>query len=440
MNRKLFARYPIGNPERKWKQDNFILAVSNPGPTGLEVRDEKNMEKTRRGVETAVEAGFNLLEMLWASPEEGMEILRTAERLGAKVSYQNLRRFGGMGFTKKFLNEDNDLLGTIRDTKAWSCISSYYVYDEPTNEEQRKVTRELIELMERECPHLLPYTVAAAKPYYVDTLADEVSPAQLSFDIYPFGNIGQTLEAADQLDKANFWYYFEVARCAAKRIGAPLWFYYQGHQLFYKPSFDRYTFTASRMMANAALLHGAKQISAYVEFDGYVDPATGGKGVFFEEQKKLNEETAKLGNTLMALECHRVLHDPSVENLTKYAKEWSAVACPFSESELLTGELPHRISVSELSDAYGHKYLMVLNRDYRMENHYCLKLKEPACIYKVSEKDGLEHYEADGTQKIFGHLSAGSIALYRIQPVEKEQYLLEYYLKKDVAKKEKKES
>lgn len=434
MNRKLFARYPVGNPDRKWKQDNFILAVSNPGPTGLEVRDEKSLEKTRRAVETAVEAGFNLLEMLWASPEEGMEILRTAERLGAKVSYQNLRRFGGMGFTKKILNEDNDLLGTIRDTKTWNCIASYYVYDEPTNEEQRKVTRELIELVERECPHLLPYTVAAAKPYYVDTLADEVSPAQLSFDIYPFGNIGQELKAKDQLDKGNIWYYFEVARRAAKRIGAPLWFYYQGHQLFYKPSFDRYTFTASRMMANAALLHGAKQISAYVEFDGFVDPATGGKGVFFEEQKRLNEESAKLGNTLMALECHRVLHDPSVQILGKYAEEWEQLASSMEESELLEGELPARISVSELSDSYGHKYLLVLNRDYRMENHFCLKLKEPSCIYRVSEKDGLEYQICDGA-KLRGHLTAGSIALYRIQPVEKEQYLLEYYLEKSPEKK-----
>ncbi len=81
---KLFARFPIGNPERKWKQDNFILSVSNPGPSGLEVCGERNMEKTRRAGKTAVDAGFNLLEMLWASPEEGLEILRTAERLGAR--------------------------------------------------------------------------------------------------------------------------------------------------------------------------------------------------------------------------------------------------------------------------------------------------------------------------------------------------------------------
>ena len=136
----------------------------------------------------------------------------------------------------------------------------------------------------------------------------------------------------------------------------------------------------------------------------------------------------------MALECHRVLHDPSVQILGKYAEEWEQLAASMEESELLEGELPARISVSELSDAYGHKYLLVLNRDYRMENHFCLKLKEPSCIYRVSEKDGLEYQVCDGA-KLRGHLTAGSIALYRIQPVEKEQYLLEYYLEKSPEKK-----
>ena len=78
MERKLFARYPIGNPNRKWKQDNFIVSVSNPGPLGLDVKSPLMLERTRRATETAMAAGFNLQEMLWASPEVGMEIIRTA--------------------------------------------------------------------------------------------------------------------------------------------------------------------------------------------------------------------------------------------------------------------------------------------------------------------------------------------------------------------------
>ena len=40
MQHKLLARYPIGNPRRVWRQDNFVLSISNPGPKGLDVDDE----------------------------------------------------------------------------------------------------------------------------------------------------------------------------------------------------------------------------------------------------------------------------------------------------------------------------------------------------------------------------------------------------------------
>ena len=160
MKTKMLARYPIGNPDRAWKQDNFILSIVNPGPMGLEMRSEQHREKARRAVETSVEAGFHLVELLWASPEVGMEIVRTAERLGIKVLYQNLRRFGGMGYSTEALNPENDFLGAIRDTACWSSIMGYNMYDEPITSEHTAVCREMIETAEREYPELLPFVVA----------------------------------------------------------------------------------------------------------------------------------------------------------------------------------------------------------------------------------------------------------------------------------------
>ena len=94
MQHKLFARYPIGNPRRKWKQDNFVLSIANPGPMGLDIADEFTLRKVRRAVKTCTDAGFNLLECLWASPAVGMEIVRTAESVGNRVVFQDLKRFG----------------------------------------------------------------------------------------------------------------------------------------------------------------------------------------------------------------------------------------------------------------------------------------------------------------------------------------------------------
>ena len=107
MQHKLFARYPIGNPRRKWKQDNFVLSIANPGPMGLDIADEFTLRKVRRAVKTCTDAGFNLLECLWASPAVGMEIVRTAESVGNRVVFQDLKRFGGMGLRNVFC-EKND--------------------------------------------------------------------------------------------------------------------------------------------------------------------------------------------------------------------------------------------------------------------------------------------------------------------------------------------
>ena len=133
-----------------------------------------------------------------------------------------------------------------------------------------------------------------------------------------------------------------------------------------------------------------------------------------------------LGNTLMALECQRVIHDESVvstiENFTYLSME---------DSTLLTGMLPPRISVSELKDAYGNDYLMVLNRDYRESTRYMLNLKNPMRVWRVSDEDGEQRIAFDGAGgAIFGTLTPGSIALYRLQPRDEEPYAIEYYLEK----------
>lgn len=425
MEKRMLARYPIGNPRRKWRQDNFILSIVNPGPMGLDCHSERHRELARRSVETAVAAGFDWMELLWASPEVGTEILRTAERLSSRVLYQDLCRFGGMGWTDRKLNESNDLLGAMRDTACWRSIIGYSLYDEPVTPEQRATARKMMLEAEAERPDLLPFTVADSSK--IAEVAREIDPAQLSFDYYPFGVAAQELRREDQLDRSELWYFFEIARREAAAIGAPFWFYYQGHELHYRPYTSHYTFAASRAMAGGALLYGAKQLAAYIEFDGVLDPESGGRGVFFEEQRALNRELAALGNTLMALECRRVLHDAS---LAPEREGWDALAASSEESELLTGPLPYRTSVSELRDAYGHSYLMILNRDIREAHHIRLSLRRPFRLFRIRTEDGLEHLADESTKSLTVSLGPGGFALYRLQPTEEEAYTVEYYLDK----------
>ena len=93
--------------------------------------------------------------------------------------------------------------------------------------------------------------------------------------------------------------------------------------------------------------------------------------------------------------------------------------------------MPARISVAEMSDAYGNRYLMVANRDYKNITSYFLKMKGDYRVYRVSDEDGAQRlvYD-DANNTIFGNLLPGHMALYRLQPKSEEPFEIEYYLKK----------
>ena len=438
MDHKMLARYPVGNPRRKWRQDNFILALASPGAMTLDAPSELVRKKTRRGVKTALDAGFDVLGCLWANSTIAMDIVRAAEQYGGKVLFQDMLRFGGMG-DKRIFCQENDYAGAIRDTEKWRSVCGYIMWDEPILPEHLETTRKMIDYCEQVRPDLLPYTVAnpdyhrlcrweeSAYVPYVNRFLDTLDPAQMDFDYYP---IGKTEYDPDkQLDNSTMWSSLEIVRRAAAAREIPFWFYYQGQHFPWHKMHYTFAFPMARAMAFAGVLHGVKTLSLYTEFDGYVDPATGGKGVFFEEQKRLNGELHALGNTLMALNCLRVIHD---DTLLPDHPTMVGYRTALAESELLSDEnpLPRRISVSEHSDAYGNCYLMVLNRDYEQMAHLSLTLQSRSHVFEVSKSDGEQHFQHEAVLHLPVTLAPGDLALYRIQPATEAPFTVEYYLDK----------
>jgi hypothetical protein len=135
-----------------------------------------------------------------------------------------------------------------------------------------------------------------------------------------------------------------------------------------------------------------------------------------------------LNNTLMALTCDRVIHDSTLLADCPVMANWRA---SMEESKLLEGELRPRLSISEHHDAYGNRYLMVLNRDYENDAHAQLTLKNPAHVYKVSRENGEQEMVYYNAKRMQLYLAPGTLELYRIQPGEEEPYTVEYYLEKD---------
>ena len=438
MDHKMLARYPIGNPRRKWRQDNFVLGLASPGAMTLDEPSELSRKKTRRGVKTAIDAGFDMMGCLWANSTIAMDIVRAAEQYGGSVLFQDMLRFGGMG-DKRIFCQQNDYKGAIRDTEKWHAVKGYIMWDEPILPEHLETTRQMIDYCERVRPDMLPYTVANPDYHrlcrwedglyeaYINRFLDTLDPAQMDFDYYPIGK--SEYDAAQQLDNSTMFSCLEIVRRAAAAREIPFWFYYQGQHFPWHKVQYHFTFPMVRAMAFSGVLHGVKCLNLYTEFDGYVDPATGGKGVFFEEQKRLNAELHALGNTLMALNCLRVIHD---DTLLPDHPTMVGYRTALAESELLLAEkpLPRRISISEHSDAYGNRYLMVLNRDYECAAHLALTLKSPSHVFEVSKSDGEQHFSYENTVNLPVTLAPGDLALYRIQPATEAPFTVEYYLDK----------
>jgi len=433
MKHVYLARHPLGNPRRIWKQDNYVLSTFSPTYVSSKNSDPLAVEHTRRAVETCYEAGFNLLELGWARPEQSEAAIHKCEELGIDIIYQNLEMFGGMQKNREMKSTRDALRKVVDKVRPLKHTIGYYVWDEPCLDETILEARRQMDIFQQEDPNALLFVVAIPsynKYYtwqngefegYMRRYCEKIDPVVLSLDYYPIGMANVTPEA--QLDNNLMWCDLGIMWKLAAEYEMPMWFYYQGQNLRRTPDF---AFPQIRMMMYAAAMYGAKGLQHYTAWEAVVD-LDGGPGIFFEDQKKIHKEFHHLGKTLMALDCKKVFHDAKLLPDCPYME---GISNKMSESKLMTGELQHRTSVSELEDEYGNDYMIVLNRDYIEKRDIEINLKGEYRLYEVSKADGMQRVIADKTDKINVTLEAGDAVLYRLQKAEAEAYTIEYVLEK----------
>ncbi len=421
MEHKILKRYPIGNPRRAWKQDNFIL--SNFSAKAADMR------KTMRHCK---EAGFNMVEIGWASHEQAEEAIHLCEQIGLNLIFQDLSRYGGMQDIRK--NESDDaLLPIIRENRPYKRTVGYYIWDEPFHDDEIERARVLTDLCEKEAPDLLPFTVAIPSynptytwengrfPEYLEKYVTTIDPPQLSLDYYPIALNGQTDK--EQLDNTLMWCDLGLMKHFGEKYDMPIWFYYQGQNLNKAKNF---TFPMIRAMMYAGVLYGAKGLQHYTAV-GSIITKEGDKDIFFEPQKQIHREFEALGETLMAISCKRVIHD---ESLDTGCEAFAALHNTLEESAYFYQKLPKRVSVAEYEDAYENGYVLILNRDYQNEKEITLPFQRPLHIYEVSKEDGLQHLAKERAEEISLTLAPGDAALYRLQDAKEDTFTIEYRLYK----------
>ncbi len=425
------SRFPLGNKKQMWRQNDFILSVFSPTDTFYK-SDEDTFRRATLSVRTCAEAGFNLLETGWATQEHLRAVLPACEECGIDMIYQDLAVCGGMQdrFIKSI--DASVIKGVAEKTKKYKYCIGYYVWDEPYLEHQLAEASRQYGFYRSYVPKKLLFTVAIPSynnaytwqngkfEGYLRTFVDTLRPPVLSLDYYPIGLTENGIKATTE--QTLMWCDLALMQKVAHENGMPMWFYYQGQDVW---NSNKLTFDQVRLFMNAGALHGAKGLQHYTAVGAVVDEKTGGHGIYFDEQKEMHKKFKTLGNTLMALDCVRVLHDPGLLKNSPYK---DGLFGRIEESDIFS-ELPPLVSVSEHEDAYGNTYIMVLSRDCENERSLALKLKKSFRIYLVSDADGKQEIVSNASDTLNVDLIPGGMKLFRLQKPDEEPFLIEYELK-----------
>ncbi|MCI6635014.1 MAG: hypothetical protein SOZ09_10255 [Eubacteriales bacterium] len=423
MDHKIFARHPLGNPHRHWRQDNFILSTFSARGSNM-----------RKVIKNCVDAGFTMLELGWATHEQAFEAVQLCEEYGIDLLFQDFTLHGGM---QEFISREGELQSMVplANTLApWKRTVGVYIWDEPFRPDQLAEARRQADLYEQAAPDKLPFTVAIPSynteytwqnglfTKYLYDYAKKIDPPVLSLDYYPFGLPGYN--DAEQLDTSLLWCDLGLLRKVAQAYRMPLWFYYQAVNLH---KYHRFTFPMVRSQMYAGAMYGAKALQEFTAVDAVITEE-GNRGPIFEETKRIHAEFRALGNTLMALQSVGVYHSAELLAGSPYL---TGLADELTGHDILPQTLPRRCSVGELADAYGHRYFLFLNRDVDVPLDAELPLKKPVRLYTVSRETGEQIFLGDSITSLTLHLSAGDGVLYRMDEVtDAEPYTLEYRIEK----------
>ena len=423
MDHKIFARHPLGNPHRHWRQDNFILSTFSARGSNM-----------RKVIKNCVDAGFTMLELGWATHEQAFEAVQLCEEYGIDLLFQDFTLHGGM---QEFISREGELQSMVplANTLApWKRTVGVYIWDEPFRPDQLAEARRQADLYEQAAPGKLPFTVAIPSynteytwqnglfTKYLYDYAKKIDPPVLSLDYYPFGLPGYN--DAEQLDTSLLWCDLGLLRKVAQAYRMPLWFYYQAVNLH---KYHRFTFPMVRSQMYAGAMYGAKALQEFTAVDAVITEE-GDRGPIFEETKRIHAEFRALGNTLMALQSVGVYHSAELLAGSPYL---TGLADELTGHDILPQTLPRRCSVGELADAYGHRYFLFLNRDVDVPLDAELPLKKPVRLYTVSRETGEQIFLGDSITSLTLHLAAGDGVLYRMDEVtDAEPYTLEYRIEK----------
>ena len=228
MKHIILDRFPMGNKRFIWKQKDFILSTFSGVPM-FDYGEGDPKEYCDKYVKHVKEAGFNMMELGWVNHENAWLAVDACEKYELDVIFQDLTIMGGMqGRIKGLVVTEDTIKDVVSRLKDKKHTIGYYVWDEPHLEEHFDEARRQMDMLEKEDPDALLFTVALpnynnAGPGrvgyrwenglfapYVERFIERMDPPVLSFDYYPIGDYfkawgDRTFNRENQLDDTFMW-------------------------------------------------------------------------------------------------------------------------------------------------------------------------------------------------------------------------------------------
>jgi len=297
---------------KKWWEKGFILSTFEA--TGhLKLCD---IEECKKRLVLTKEAGFDLFEITWKTPETAETILNACEELGLPVILEDAYTNGKMS-DPLWARDACSVEKLLQTYKNYNCIKGVYLWDEP-EQQNIGICAEMAEKLRKLNKKILPFfaLMPSYGPYtfknglyteYVNRFIEKVDPEVLSFDYYCFWQhcINNPVIRNPLWKDMGFW------RKRSLETGKPFWWYFQGinfgPDISEKDSYKNITVAHWAFQMYSALCYGVKGLSCYNSY-GSILNMEGEKTHLYEDVKELNRRIKNIGNELFGSKSIALYH------------------------------------------------------------------------------------------------------------------------------------
>ena len=312
---------PAPPPEREepeeteseiWKQKAFVLS------TFFAVPGSGDANQYRRILTLTKNAGINMVELPFISPDALLVALNVAEEVGIKTLAQNTQLYSGISGEGPVIDESK-LADEVKFLQRFSTMEGYYVWDEPFEQNFNQV-KGLNQLLNKYDPDRLSFATLFPSygvynwqegeynwdnntyAQYVTQYLEQVDPTILSFNYYPFRDNKERTNLVEN----DLWRDFGYIRQKGLEYNKPLWYYFQAVSID-PEQVGVMNLERIRAQMYGALAYGVKGLSYYTTHRALLTD-TFEKGPLYDDLTVLNHAVTNAGNLLFNARSVQLYH------------------------------------------------------------------------------------------------------------------------------------